>query len=168
MNIQYVEKSFIPVIKAEFSASFLQSDVLLNIFMETLILVFFSHYSLVISKEQHLFKIEGLLYIIKSLLVLLMTLMHPNWIKVLVFLSKMSVIKHFDDFVSVRREWRVRWEMTWSELPGPSCQINPRCSACPRFGLRDNLIKVELLKNEDAYTYIKNYRCGWVASHAWC
>lgn len=32
----------------------------------------------------------------------------------------------------------------------------------PQFGLRDNLIKCELLKNEDAYTYIKNYRCGWV------
>ncbi|XP_058602091.1 type II inositol 1,4,5-trisphosphate 5-phosphatase isoform X3 [Onychostoma macrolepis] len=27
----------------------------------------------------------------------------------------------------------------------------------PQFGLRDNLIKCELLKNEDAYTYIKNY-----------
>uniref|UniRef100_A0A673MXU5 phosphoinositide 5-phosphatase n=1 Tax=Sinocyclocheilus rhinocerous TaxID=307959 RepID=A0A673MXU5_9TELE len=28
----------------------------------------------------------------------------------------------------------------------------------PQFGLRDNLIKCELLKKEDAYTYIKNYR----------
>ncbi|KAG1936180.1 type II inositol 1,4,5-trisphosphate 5-phosphatase [Pimephales promelas] len=27
----------------------------------------------------------------------------------------------------------------------------------PQFGLRDNLIKCELLKNEDAYTYIQNY-----------
>ncbi|XP_017206941.1 type II inositol 1,4,5-trisphosphate 5-phosphatase isoform X3 [Danio rerio] len=27
----------------------------------------------------------------------------------------------------------------------------------PQFGLRDNLIKCELLKNEDAYTYIENY-----------
>ncbi|XP_016399630.1 type II inositol 1,4,5-trisphosphate 5-phosphatase-like [Sinocyclocheilus rhinocerous] len=27
----------------------------------------------------------------------------------------------------------------------------------PQYGLRDNLIKCELLKNEDAYTYIKNY-----------
>ncbi|XP_043117095.1 type II inositol 1,4,5-trisphosphate 5-phosphatase isoform X4 [Puntigrus tetrazona] len=27
----------------------------------------------------------------------------------------------------------------------------------PQFGLRDNLIKCELLKNEEAYTYIKNY-----------
>ncbi|XP_051999378.1 type II inositol 1,4,5-trisphosphate 5-phosphatase-like [Xyrauchen texanus] len=27
----------------------------------------------------------------------------------------------------------------------------------PQFGLRDNLIKCELLKNEDAYTYIHNY-----------
>ncbi|TRZ01063.1 hypothetical protein DNTS_005390, partial [Danionella cerebrum] len=27
----------------------------------------------------------------------------------------------------------------------------------PQFGLRDNLIKCELLKREDAYTYIKNY-----------
>ncbi|XP_016145873.1 type II inositol 1,4,5-trisphosphate 5-phosphatase [Sinocyclocheilus grahami] len=27
----------------------------------------------------------------------------------------------------------------------------------PQFGLRDNLIKCELLKKEDAYTYIKNY-----------
>ncbi|XP_057196039.1 type II inositol 1,4,5-trisphosphate 5-phosphatase isoform X2 [Triplophysa rosa] len=27
----------------------------------------------------------------------------------------------------------------------------------PQFGLRDNLIKCELLRNEDAYTYIQNY-----------
>lgn len=30
----------------------------------------------------------------------------------------------------------------------------------PQFGLRDNLIKCELLKNEDVYTYIQNYRCA--------
>ncbi|XP_015204291.1 type II inositol 1,4,5-trisphosphate 5-phosphatase isoform X3 [Lepisosteus oculatus] len=29
--------------------------------------------------------------------------------------------------------------------------------AMPRFGLRDNLIKCELLKNEEQYTYIKNF-----------
>lgn len=28
----------------------------------------------------------------------------------------------------------------------------------PKFGLRDNLIKCELLKNEEFYTYREDYR----------
>lgn len=40
----------------------------------------------------------------------------------------------------------------------------------PQFGLRDNLIKVELLKQEGKYTYIHNYRlvysfCGLCNQH---
>lgn len=30
--------------------------------------------------------------------------------------------------------------------------------AMPQFGLRDNLIRSELLKNEEQYIYIKNFR----------
>lgn len=28
----------------------------------------------------------------------------------------------------------------------------------PQFGLRDNLIRCELLKNEDLYTYLEDFR----------
>lgn len=30
--------------------------------------------------------------------------------------------------------------------------------AMPQFGLRDNLIRCELLKNEDVYTYLEDFR----------
>ncbi|XP_073727930.1 type II inositol 1,4,5-trisphosphate 5-phosphatase isoform X2 [Misgurnus anguillicaudatus] len=42
-------------------------------------------------------------------------------------------------------------------LSQPVLSNKDQMLAMPQFGLRDNLIKCELLKNEDAYTYIQNY-----------
>uniref|UniRef100_A0A4W6DHQ3 phosphoinositide 5-phosphatase n=1 Tax=Lates calcarifer TaxID=8187 RepID=A0A4W6DHQ3_LATCA len=42
-----------------------------------------------------------------------------------------------------------------SHTPSNKAQI----LAMPQFGLRDNLIKCELLKNEDLYTYLGNFSC---------
>lgn len=41
-----------------------------------------------------------------------------------------------------------------SHTPSNKAQI----LAMPQFNLRDNLIKCELLKNEDLYTYLENFR----------
>ncbi|XP_006007183.1 type II inositol 1,4,5-trisphosphate 5-phosphatase isoform X1 [Latimeria chalumnae] len=41
---------------------------------------------------------------------------------------------------------------------GPIVGNKAQMLSLPRFGLRDNLIKCELLKREDSYTYIKHFR----------
>lgn len=41
-----------------------------------------------------------------------------------------------------------------SHTPSNKAQI----LAMPQFGLRDNLIRCELLKNEDLYTYLEDFR----------
>lgn len=41
-----------------------------------------------------------------------------------------------------------------SHIPSNKAQI----LAMPQFGLRDNLIRCELLKNEEQYTYLEDFR----------
>lgn len=52
------------------------------------------------------------------------------------------------------REDRDELVRSSSHTPGNKAQI----LAMPQFGLRDNLIRCELLKNEEQYTYLEDFR----------
>lgn len=65
------------------------------------------------------------------------------------------------------REARVSYE-EGNDQARPSMHTQPsnkaQMLAMPQFGLRDNLIRCELLKNEDVYTYLENFRWGYILS----
>lgn len=65
-------------------------------------------------------------------------------------------------FSQERARAEVRDELIRSAQPVLSNKA--QMLAMPQFGLRDNLIRCELLKKEDAYTYIQNYRCDTFTS----
>ncbi|XP_042194463.1 type II inositol 1,4,5-trisphosphate 5-phosphatase isoform X2 [Callorhinchus milii] len=55
---------------------------------------------------------------------------------------------------------KVRGEITNNMVRTSSLMVTNKSQilGMPQFGLRDNLIKIELLKQEDTYTYIKHFR----------
>lgn len=70
-----------------------------------------------------------------------------------VFLSSNTLLCLLSQSVSSREE-RDDLVRSSSHTPSNKAQI----LAMPQFGLRDNLIRCELLKNEDLYTYLEDFR----------
>lgn len=70
------------------------------------------------------------------------------------FIPEMTTRVHQFSHRITSREDRDELVRCSSHTPSNKAQI----LAMPQFGLRDNLIRCELLKNEDQYTYLEDFR----------
>lgn len=70
------------------------------------------------------------------------------------FIPEMTTRVHQFSQGITSREDRDELVRSSSHTPSNKAQI----LAMPQFGLRDNLIRCELLKNEEQYTYLEDFR----------